>query len=169
MVPDRIGVRRRDGLRPRRVARRNPGRPRSERDVGRRRRHLRGNAGVGQLAAPEPRRTSGDRTGNRRSNRCQGVLRGSADRARRWAFLYPPLSLNPRSAKRPKTVFQSPRRNGGGTRGARDEQRGLLRVRSGARISESDGSKPPPLAWRPSPPHRGGECQRAPPATSPRP
>jgi len=42
------------------------------------------------------------------------------------------------------TLLLSPRRNGGGTRGACDEQGGHLRVRTGASASESDEAKTAP-------------------------
>ncbi len=59
----------------------------------------------------------------------RNVLAGARPVAGRG--LIPPLSLNPRFVRRQRTHFLSPRRNGGGTRGARDEQGGSCEFAAG--------------------------------------
>ena len=72
---------------------------------------------------------------------------------------FPPLSLNPRFVKRQRTHFLSPRRNGGGTRGARDEQGGLCEFAAG-RSYPRVMARSCPLWLAGHPPHFVGENVR---------
>ena len=73
---------------------------------------------------------------------------------------FPPLSVDPRFAKRQRTLLLSPRRIGGGTRGACDEQGGTL-IRS---ISHTDAPANPQVAplrrKAPRPPSQAGGTGR---------